>query len=234
MDILATIRKLLAYEISERKIGNAHAAEAFAEKIRSLLAKYNVSLDDIPADDECQTIKDAVVEPKVYDYEDEGRRVPWIEMLASGVAKGHYCRLIVFPQSSAVCFVGRAHDREVAAYTFTILARAALKSARGTPNLYSFTEGFTGDSLQAYLLGFASRINERYKELVAQDQESSTGLILSRQKIDDYCDERWQNEGDGLKVNVISPFAFIAGDWRARREDLNKRGVEEGKQGLIH
>jgi hypothetical protein len=126
--IIDVLTKLIAKQKSCEEIGTEATlkeAEALAGKVAELLTKYKLSMTDVevakhereqPIDREDFSHDAAGIDPTEY-------RVDWTEMLAGAIARGFFCRTLIWPKSNRVTFVGRKSDREIAIWMFCVVAR---------------------------------------------------------------------------------------------------------------
>ncbi len=184
--LLDRIRKLHAKAESARAIGNDAEALAFAAGVQKMLAKYKLDMSEL----EMQTLDK--VEPIGSTYvrsEGKSKRVAWAELLASVVARAHYCRILVIPNSDTIVLVGRPTDRQVAEFVFSTLRRTADENsdrdARAFRRRQRAERGATmGDATNfraAWLNGFVQRISERYEaerqQLKVEAAKAGTSLV---------------------------------------------------------
>ncbi|MDP3427015.1 MAG: DUF2786 domain-containing protein, partial [Humidesulfovibrio sp.] len=114
--ILAKIRKLLSLSKSD----NEHEAATAAAKAQELLSQYNLSMSDIPADDDGK-IRAATAKART-----RQRLEKWASALACRTAKAFDCAYFHHFEGST-CFVGVGADQEVCAWTYGYLYKTLLR-----------------------------------------------------------------------------------------------------------
>lgn len=184
--LLDRIRKLHAKAESARALGNDAEALAFAAGVQKMLAKYKLNMSEL----EMQTLDR--VEPigqSTVAGEGKSKRVGWAELLASVVARAHYCRILVLPNSDSLVLVGRPTDRQVAEFVFTTLRRTADENSDRDARAFrrkqrataGSTTGAARDFRAAWLDAFVARISERYEaereQLRVEAAKAGTSLV---------------------------------------------------------
>lgn len=134
--IIERLQKMIAHEASARSIGSIAEAEAFAEMIARMLAKYKLEMSDVQAQEADEDIAGAVFNPKDYGLS-ASRRVAWREALASVVAAAHYARALIVPGTGLIIFAGREADRKVALAIFALLVQTCERLASDARNAYA-------------------------------------------------------------------------------------------------
>lgn len=193
--IVEKVRKLRGQAESAAKIGSEAEAQAFAAAVQRMMIQHKISELDLAAAGGEKKVEPIVEvrssgrvsndpsrpEPRIYP-----NRIEWVEALGEVVARAHYCRMMVSSGCkfrsiesipARVIFVGRKSDAEAALITFEAMVVAA--AALGRKEYFiaydayrkgeaSWERGF----YRSYLLGFASRLRERYdEELKVVDKE---------------------------------------------------------------
>ena len=85
--LIDRLQKLIAHERSARAVGSTREAEAFAERIATILTEHKLSMTEIEF--EAQDTTDPIGDSRV-----EGLRAtiePWRLVLAHGIATSFYC-----------------------------------------------------------------------------------------------------------------------------------------------
>jgi hypothetical protein len=182
--LLDRVRKLHAKAESARALGNDAEALAFAAGVQKMLAKYRLDMSEL----EMQTFERLEPIDKSYVYGDKRKaRVAWAELLASVVARAHYCRILVVSGSDTIVLVGRPTDRAVAEFVFTTLRRTADENSdrdarafrRQQRATFGATTGQAKDFRAAWLNAFVNRIAQRYDEERAAMQQEATAAGTS-------------------------------------------------------
>jgi hypothetical protein len=179
-EIAAKIRKLLA--LADGAGTEAEAANA-AARAAALMAQYQIEQADVD-----ELVRDAEDPMVRVDSESSGRLAGWRKQLASGIAAGCGCSVILVRSRRAgettLSFFGRTSDVQAAVYMFgalsTEIERLARRNAAGNGAAY----------VNAYKLGAATTINRRLRaqreETIEQAREagvSSAALV----KVNDSC-----------------------------------------------
>jgi len=187
--VLRRLVKMQACRDSEAKLGNEHAAEAFAASVNRMMIENELKPSDL--DYQRAKMDDPVIQVLV----DQGKhglsrslkRIAWQESLARVVAKAHLCTFLIRQRSNDIWFVGTRSHATVAEYVYAILAREADKLADREYMKYYRQSKEQGDVRRArgfraaWLDAFVGRVRERLdaertaavQEAVAR--ESATG-----------------------------------------------------------
>jgi hypothetical protein len=116
-EVLSKVRKL--FELSNSP--NENEAALAAAKARELLARYNLSIADLPTDDANSTLTPTEISVCL------GKAVRiWLKGLLLHVAEGFDCQHILrrrYGRDTVLSFIGTPADAEVAIYTFRFLYR---------------------------------------------------------------------------------------------------------------
>jgi hypothetical protein len=126
--IIDVLQKLIAKQKSCEEIGTEATlkeAEALAGKIAELLTKYKLSMTDVEL---AKHEREQPIDMEDFDHavaglDETDYRVDWTETLAGAIARGFFCRTLVWQKSNRVTFVGRKSDREIAIWLFCVVAR---------------------------------------------------------------------------------------------------------------
>ena len=228
MEVIDLLKKLIAQEESERKIGNLAAAETFAAKCQELLFKHKLDMSDI------EMAAEEINEPVASEVLSAAellnlgtRQENWAGILLNGICKANFCKVIrLRPNSYTV--VGRASDRSAVTALFVYLSKAAMemgpreaaKEARYNPGLsrYTFVNGFK--------LGFAGAICERLRVKVAELKAGSgeQGLVRINQmerKVLSVYEDMFPNSHKGGKSYTRSSSGYSAGQAYGRAVGIN-------------
>ena len=148
-NIIDRIKKLIAHERSARSIGSTAEAESFAELIQKLLVKHKLSMTEVEIEslDKNDPIGHSTAGLNTK------RTKKWDEVLASGIAGGFFCKVLLRAggeQNCAFIFIGRESDRNAAKEMFQYLASLAPKFAKA----------------------FTDRIMPNVKQIVEQELEA--------------------------------------------------------------
>lgn len=172
--IIARINKLLA--LGERG-GTEAEATAAMQKVHEMLAKHNLSLDDV---------KDSPVaeEDYIQDESEASSRQPWQAVVWSAIAKLYFCRHLTKrgPAGTRHLVIGKSSNIAVVKYVASYIVRTgeelAQKAAFGVEAKREFRNSFKK--------GFAHRIYSRVEEEIRNakagkmtDSVTGTALVLS-------------------------------------------------------
>jgi hypothetical protein len=197
--VIDKLIKIQAQAASEKAIGNAEAAEAFAAMLNKMLISNELSVTDLEyakARDN-DPIVEVTVDRLAHGIEQKKTRVAWQEHLARIVAKGHMCTFLIRVHSNSIVFVGTRSHAMVAEYAYGTLVPAAEKMSLRARHVYreelrqvhgiesgkslrGVKEGF--GFREAWLDGFVRRIGERLDEARAtavQEASAQSGSSTS-------------------------------------------------------
>jgi hypothetical protein len=160
-------------------------------------------------------------------------RIDWIEQLASVVAWGHYCRILVHPGTSMVTFVGKETDARTAAQVYEKLFNAAESIADKEYVKFFYDQKKLGDQTKArgfrtsFLIGFCRRIGQRYAEYVealknyyAHDQKALVVIKDSRQKVDEWMKDVKSRKEEPKMTPITNRAGYLKGVDRANAVSL--------------
>lgn len=182
-EVLAKVRKL--FELSNSP--NEHEAALAAAKARELLARYNLSIADLPAEAAVNALAPTEASVKV------GKAVRnWVKGLLFHVAEGFECQHIIRRRkgcNATLSFIGTPADAQVAVYTFQFLFRQLDRFVeRALPGLKRENRGWSTAALKhAYLDGAVKRVGERFREqadrIRAAERRTCTDLVLAKERM---------------------------------------------------
>jgi hypothetical protein len=228
-EVLAKVRKL--FELSNSP--NEHEAALAAAKARELLARYNLSIADLPTDDVKSALEPTEASVLV------GKSVRnWVKGLLFHVAEGFECQHIIRRRngrSTVLSFIGTPADAQVAVYTFQFLYRQLDRFVeRALPKLKRENRDWSTSSLKhAYLDGAVKRVGERFREqterIRAVERHGCTDLVLAKhQIIENYMATAFPNiKLEYGRNRAVSAAAFDKGYRDAGTINL-RPGVTEG------
>lgn len=214
-DYTEKIRNLL--DLAESS--NEHEARAALLKARQLMAKYKVSEE---------ALKDA--EKQEVDRKRSGvtysmRRDPWVELLASVIARYHCCKdyriHVKGKQTSEAAFIGLTNDVEMCMQIFLYAVDCIRSKTRKMRRDYSVTVA------DGYGYGFATGLKEAYEQ---QQEEKGWGLVLVVPKeVNDAVSKMKvvKTNGHAKKINDADARAFRSGMKDGREFKEQKRIGEE-------
>lgn len=112
--VLETIKKIIAFANDER--GNENAAKTAALKVQQLMAKYDISDDDI-ADVEEKKQLEQIVNLKLNTDKNRNYRFA----LAGVIALNYRCEYYLASRTKELHFIGKKIDAEIAKQVFEYL-----------------------------------------------------------------------------------------------------------------
>lgn len=128
--VIGKLQKLIAHERSARAIGNREEAEAFAERIATLLTEHKLSMTEVEF--EAQDVDDPIGDSDSAPLSD--RFEQWHHLLATAVATSFYCRAMTMTEegkpTGAFVWIGRTSDRTAAVEMFKYLASLGQQFAK--------------------------------------------------------------------------------------------------------
>ena len=180
--LMERIDKLLELSSSP----NEAEAAAAAAKVRELLVKYNLEIEDVrgkSAKPDARIVLEKVVPPK------NGRRQQWEAALQSAIADAYFCRAV--HSQLKFYFIGEEADVEVAAFTFSQLqARLETMAAEATHKHGIWYQEMTGVSSRwatgdhhpkawrtNWLRGAVEGIRAKLHEELRKDTNQVTALV---------------------------------------------------------
>jgi len=206
-----------------KAIGSEQEAQAFAELLQKMLLDHKLHMSDIEF---AAMERDQPVTKHFIDYDKypgikvKLKRVLWIEKLAGIVAEAHFCRILVYPNSSVITLVGRPDDCAVAEFMFMTLQRAAARMSKTAAYQYLLKckregvpvgHGFRDSWLEAFVVRLAQRYLEELKGRSSDDQ-----ALMRIKKSQDAVDE------------FMNQFKRKASSLSASRK-FNPEGVRQGR-----
>ncbi len=212
-EVLSKVRKL--FELSNSP--NENEAALAAAKARELLARYNLSIADLPTDDVNSTLTPTEVSVCL------GKAVrSWLKGLLLHVAEGFDCQHILrrrYGRDTVLSFIGTPADAEVAIYTFQFLYRQLYSFVeRALPRLRQENKGWSATALRyAYLDGAVTRIGERFREgtkiIRTAERRACKDLVIAKDRIiNDYMAAAYPNiRSEYGRKRIVSSGAFEKG-----------------------
>lgn len=247
--VLDKLAKLKRAAEGEARIGNAAAAEAFAEAINRMLLEHELSMADVEArgNVEADPIIEQMVDLKGGGIEFKNVRIGWQERLAEVVADAHMCRFLISKGSNRIWFVGTKQHVLVAEYAYCVLARSADEMSYAARERWWKEECggrhlTSGNFRQSWLRGFIERIAERFadarrKEVAAAPNSNTALMVLSTAmtRAKSYVDDKFKDKKPlaAASLGYGSMAGRKAGRAAADAMNLGQRGVEGGARGLL-
>lgn len=198
--LLRKLQKIKNLAASEREVGNVDAAENFAAVLNKLLLEHKLSMSDVEFTRhlEDEPIDKSTIFWSEHGLPNKGKRIHWVELLASYVAHANNCQILVRPGSNILSLVGREVNRKIAEYTIVTLTRAAEKLSKAEYFKFYHKLKETGDQEQAkgyrqsFLLAFVKRIFERLAlETRQATSGTSSGTALIRLNTERAQVQKW-------------------------------------------
>ncbi|MGO9119092.1 MAG: DUF2786 domain-containing protein [Desulfomonilaceae bacterium] len=234
-DVLSKVKKL--FELSNSP--NENEAALAAAKARELLARYNLSIADLPTDDANSALAATEASVRV------GKAVrSWVKGLLIHVAEGFDCQHIIrrrHGSETVLSFIGTPADAEVAIYTFRFLYRQLDSFVeRALPRLRRENKGWSATALRyAYLDGAVTRIGERFREQTkviraAERRACKDLVVLKDQIIDNYMTAAYPNiRTEYGRKRIVSSGAFEKGYSDAGTINLRSGITNENSENLV-
>jgi len=255
--IIDKVRKLQAMAEGD---GTTEAeAQAFAAKVQELMTAYKLSQTDIGTVNEDEPIGQNWVSWQHIGLPTKHTRVAWSEALGAIIGKAYYCQHVVpkgkYARQMGILagFVGTDSDREVCLYMFATIARFLVGLAeRETKkfNRQAWIDGgrsttgsrpvYTHNFKAGFILGFISRLKERFMEEVNPDMNKNNcmAIVVVRDKAQQRNRE-WMDQKGGFgdcrlaKMERGSMEGHTAGRAEADKLDLGAKALKPGKAGEI-
>jgi hypothetical protein len=252
--VLRRLVKMQAQRDSEAKLGNIHAADAFAAAVNRMMLENELR----PSDLDYQRAKtdDPVIQLLVDRYkhglERKNTRVAWEETLARVVARAHLCQFLIRTGSNDVWFVGTKSHATVAEYVYAVLIREASQLADKEYVKFFHKAKAEGDVTRArgfraaWLDSFVQRVHERLEaertaavKVAAADVPGGESVALMRidqalVKVRDYISKfqkkrRYASALNGGRAGHAEGRAW--GRAAADRMAIGRKGVASGASG---
>lgn len=169
MDVITLLKKLIASEESERKLGNLEMAEAFATKAQELLFKHKLDMSDLEiAEEEAnEPIADEVMSAAEIFNISANRSQNWLGILLNGICIPNFCK-VIRTRPNVFTVVGRKSDRTAVMTLFVYLSKACVEMAPREAATLCGPYGDRSGFVSSFKLGFASAICERLRVKVAE------------------------------------------------------------------
>lgn len=218
--ILERVKKMVA-------LGNdAGATEAERETalrmVYNLLAKYNLSMSDLPEDqsNEARERQDVVISAD-----------RWARSLAQAVAKLFFCKYFYSGTGTSGkdkhCFVGRQSNVITARYMSEFLIKSVKREASRRYKSPTTPQG------RSFCVGTVDSVRKRVEEMIKQDTESTPGTALALVSLHEReadANEKWlNNAGVSLTTakaradNSLRAGAFYEGREYGKTVSLNQQ-----------
>jgi len=194
--VLERVKKMIA-------LGNDAAAtegerETALRMAYNLLAKYNLSISDLPEDqsNEARERQDVVISAD-----------RWARSLAQAVAKLFFCKYFYSRTGTSGkdkhCFVGRQSNVITARYMSEFLIKSVKREATGRYKSPTSPQG------RSFCVGTVDSIRKRVEEMIKTDTESTPGtalVLVSLHEREADANEKWLN-GTGVSLTTSKPRA---------------------------
>jgi phosphoribosyl-ATP pyrophosphohydrolase len=224
------IKKMHAKAESAKALGNEAEAFAFASAVSKLLLKHNLEMTDVEAALAMKEdpVKAHYFRPEVFGFKRKKTRVLWSELLAHVVADAHMCGILPCHASNELMIIGTRQNRQACEFMIVFLTRYAEEHAEKDYVTYFYRMKYEGDVTKArgykagWLMGFVSRLAERYKADKMQ-------VIKEAEQVNPYALVRLKDQL--VKVNeVIDVLATGKGKPPKQRalDEGSSAGVEHG------
>lgn len=181
--IIDKVRKLHAHAGSAARIGSEEEAQAFANRVQELMAHHKIEMSEVEW--VAQREQDLV---KTWCDSREKRKKgqEWEIFLAGAVAKAQSCRILLYGGTAVMAFYGLKEDTEAAQMAYMYLVDAARNLGEKAYVRYFYECRDRGDVKRArgykgsWLMGFVSRLSQRYRENEDKIRQACAGTALIR------------------------------------------------------
>lgn len=228
--LLDKLTKLKRHADSAKAIGSEAEAQAFAEKLQSLLLEHDLQMSDLDFEKLAvdEPIGDNLVDFAEYGIPVKKSRVAWMQTLAVMVAKANFCRVLVYARSSNFTLVGRAEHRAVAEYMIVTLTRAVMDISKTAHTKYIWevwkrdhstaaARGFKDSFITGFLYRLFERIEARKNAAAGSSSTALVRINRETQAVDDEMTRR-QVAGQTRKMHGLR-----------LADPSNREGIRRGK-----
>lgn len=226
--VLSKLAKLKSHADSARGLGNAEEASAFAAKVSELLAKHELTMSDV---EYARVEEDDLFGKEFSSGAGAGQRRGWQEFLARVIARSFFCKILVYPGSDMLSFVGRESHRKSAEYVYSRLRRELEETAnkeykrfrsrlRRNNEPLEESHGFKASFREGYTSTIDQRLREQRREQKQEAKETGSGKALVR----------LDNVMKKTAKYMASLNTSNAGSVRGRRSRFNSRGRRRGQE----
>lgn len=218
--VLERVKKMMA-------LGNCEGAteaerETALRMAYNLLAKYNLSISDLPSDQdtEARERQDVVISAD-----------RWARSLAQAVAKLFFCKYFYIGTGTSGkdkhCFVGRQSNVITARYMSEFLIKSIKREASRRYKSPTTPQG------RSFCVGTVDSVRKRVEEMIKQDTDSTTGaalVLVSLHQREADANVKWLN-GTGVSLttakaradNSLRASAFYEGREYGKSVSLNQQ-----------
>jgi hypothetical protein len=238
--LLDKLAKIKAHEESARAIGSEAEAQAFADKLQSMLLEHKLSMSDVEA------VKLNAEEPvvdRMIDYDGLGvdrselKRsfIEWQGRLAKIIAEANFCKIIVVSGTNMFTLVGRESDIKVAEYLIVTMIRAADRISKKEYERFFYecrdrgrveeARGFRASFLRSFIFRLFERFNER---MTNQNPHALVRINSEKKAVEDHMSKipglgRQLIKGSSGKDNVAG---LVRGREAADELKLDSNAIE--------
>ena len=218
--IKGKLEKLVKLQQGATKIGSLEEAANAAEKIQTLLFKYNLSMADINTDEQ----REEDIKNNSLDLSELGRVKTsgrWMETLVGVIARNNLCQ-VVWAQPRCVIFGNKENIEVVTLFSIQLISRIqdmakqSWKEYNGPEKRNSYIRGYTIGAVA----GIAIKLKENKAEL--EKQSNMTALVVANEKlVQEAMKTKFHNLKSGRRSSSSS-------------QDGRRQGVKDGKNMNIH
>jgi len=239
-DIIQKVQKLLEFQKGAEAIDSPEEAANAAEKVRKLLTKYNLTMEEVG-----QKVDDkGVVRKDFQDITNKKNEGQWIFDLYWGLAKYNFCKIIIITEFQGTsnyksiykkigCLIGEEYNvltvkylGEQLEYRLRAMARKAWKEMQ-----YDISEKKNA-FMRGYFRGATSGIKDQLYEQQQrqmQEQVQVNALVhLKDKKVDEAVREMFPNLKSSRASRISATGAYGRGRQDGKNISINK-GVEGGR-----
>ncbi len=226
--IIDLTKKLIRHERSARKCSTPEEAAAFAAKIQQLCIENKIAVEQIDLtteDTEKRKIGEEVFSAHRTKYRGRGVYVDGQDSrLMRVVSAAHFCQAIVIKGTNCILIVGEEQDRAVTVAMFQFLRRTMRSAATAEEALQLKRRRPIRKFRHYFCLGFINVIDERYREMRAAAENTTTALVRADALVKRYVTEKFEvKESTRRKPKGrMNLDAIFAGSRHAHQVSLSK------------
>lgn len=228
--ILARLKKIMSLKEGAEKIGSLAEAEAAMLAAQRLMVEYNLTLADIPLDD--NTIRGAEIIEEKIGYFDKRTGGDWRMQLMQSICNGNFCDLIYWSKSKHMAIIGTKENVEVVTFLYYSLSERLFliaKEEEKKERIYNdkrYIENISKDAyyrrfLRGAAVGVGIKLRREMKELEMENAKV-TGLILFNDKALQTYMSKNHSTAKARTTNHVVDSIFIKGFETGKNINLQK------------
>lgn len=226
--ILDKLEKLLALQQGATEIGSLHEAEVAAQKISSILAQWNVELNDLSFNKK-EDIDNIEFDLKTYNH----RESNWVQSLYTVIGKYNFVRVIGRPgynNTMGLTLVGKPHNIEIVKYLahqfenkMRYLEALTWKTSHTFSKRGTFRRGF----YKGAVMGLSQKLKEQHAYNVQNIQKYDALVRVEDSAVAQRVNELFDNLKKGKNSRISGIDGYQSGLDSGKRMDLNQ-GLNRG------